>query len=127
MALSEYEQRKLEEIERSLHSDDPGLATILNTGVVRRHRRVVAIATFAAGLAALVGGAVLALSLSWLGIVVSVLGFAGMAVGAGLFFTGRVRGGSQSASGRGGDAHTGPSWRSRMEQRFRARFDQPGE
>jgi len=127
MALSEYEQRKLEEIERSLHSDDPGLATILNTGVVRRHRRVVAIATFAAGLAALVGGAVLALSLSWLGIAVSVLGFAGMAVGAGLFFSGRAPGGSQSASGRGRESHNGSSWRSRMEQRFRARFDQPGE
>ena len=127
MALSEYEQRKLEEIERSLHSDDPDLATILNTGVVRRHRGVVAIATFAAGLAALAGGAVIALSLSWLGIVVSVLGFAGMAVGAGLFFTGRVRGGSQSTSGRGVDPRTGRSWWARMEQRLRARFDRPGE
>ena len=34
MALSEYEQRKLDEIERSLHSDDPALATILDSGVV---------------------------------------------------------------------------------------------
>ena len=127
MALSEYEQRKLDEIERSLHSDDPALATILNTGVVRRHRRVVAIATFAGGLAALVAGAVVALSLSWPGIALSVLGFVGMAIGAGLFFTGRVRGGSTSASGRGGAPHAESSWRARMEQRFRARFDQPGE
>jgi hypothetical protein len=75
----------------------------------------------------LAGGAVLALSVSWLGIAVSVLGFAGMAIGAGLFFSGRGRGGSQSGSGRGGDSQAGLSWRSRMEQRFRARFDQPGE
>lgn len=127
MALSEYEQRKLEEIERSLHSDDPGLATILNTGVVRRHRRVVAISAFAAGLAALVGGAVLALSVSWLGIALSVLGFVGMAIGAGLFFTGQVRGASPSASGHPGERPAGSSWRARMEERFRARFDQPGE
>ena len=32
MALSEYEQRKLDEIERSLHSEDPALATILDKG-----------------------------------------------------------------------------------------------
>lgn len=127
MALSEYEQRKLEEIERSLHSDDPALATILNTGVVRRHRRVVAVSAFAAGFAALVGGAVIALSLSWLGIALSVLGFVGMAIGAGLFFTGQVRGGPPSGSGRAGQRPAGSSWRARMEERFRARFDQPGD
>ena len=32
MALSEYEQRKLNEIERSLHSDDPALATSWTPG-----------------------------------------------------------------------------------------------
>ena len=50
MALSEYEQRKLDEIERSLHSDDPTLATILDTGVVGRQRRLVAAVIVMGGL-----------------------------------------------------------------------------
>ena len=50
MALSEDEQRRLDEIERSLHSDDPVLATILDIGVIRRHRCSVAVAVFVVGL-----------------------------------------------------------------------------
>ena len=90
MALSEYEQRKLDEIERSLHSDDPALATILDTGVVGRQRRVVAAVIFVGGLVALSGGAVTALSLPAVGIVLSVLGFVAMGVGAGLYVSGRA-------------------------------------
>ena len=90
MALSEYEQRKLDEIERSLHSDDPALATIMDSGVVRRQRRVVALVVFVGGLVALIGGAVTALSLPAVGIVLSVLGFVAMGVGAGLYVSGRA-------------------------------------
>jgi Protein of unknown function (DUF3040) len=78
LALSEYEQRKLDEIERSLHSDDPVLATILDTGVVRRHRRGVAVAVLVGGLVGLMGGMVTALSLPLLGVVISVVGFVAM-------------------------------------------------
>ena len=91
MALSEYEQRKLDGIERSLHSDDPALATILDSGVVRRHRRSVAAVIFVVGLVGLLGGAVTALSLPVLGVVISVVGFVAMGVGAGLLMSGRPR------------------------------------
>lgn len=73
MALSEYEQRKLNEIERSLHSDDPAVATSWTTGVVRHQRRVIAAVIFVGGVVAPIGGAVTAVSLPAVGIVLSVL------------------------------------------------------
>ena len=125
--MSEYEQRKLDEIERSLHSDDPTLSTILNSGVIRRHRRVVAVLTFVGGLVALVAGAA-AQSLPIIGVVVSVLGFVAMFGGAGLFVADRRRIPQVAAgAGHGAASHPEPSWRSRMEERFRNRFDQSGE
>ena len=44
MALSEYEQRRLDEIERALHSEDPHFAGAINIGAMLRHRRLVATA-----------------------------------------------------------------------------------
>ena len=132
MALSEYEQRKLNEIERSLHSDDPALATILDTGVVGRQRRVVAAVIFVGGLVALIGGAVTALSLPAVGIVLSVLGFVAMGVGTELYFSGRPGNGHPAAARPGADSPSARiplrrcSWRTRMEERFQARFDDPG-
>jgi hypothetical protein len=126
MALSEYEQRKLDEIERSLHSDDPALATILDSGVVGRQRRVVAAVIVMGGLVALIGGAVTALSLPAVGIVLSVLGFVAMGVGAGLYVSGRAGNGHPAAAGPGADSPSTLSWRTRMEERFQARFDDPG-
>jgi len=127
MALSEYEQRKLDEIERSLHSDDPGLATILDSGVVRRHRRSVAAVTFVGGLVALSGGAVTALSVPLLGVVISVVGFVAMGVGAGLFLSGRPQARHPAAVGRGAGSAASSSWRTRMAERFKSRFDDPGK
>ena len=69
LALSEYEQRKLDEIERSLRSDDPALATILDSEVIRRHRRGDAVVIFVGGLVALIGGAVSTLSPPVFGVV----------------------------------------------------------
>jgi hypothetical protein len=126
MALSEYEQRKLDEIERSLHSDHPTLATILDIGVVRRHRRIVAVAIFVGGFVALMAGAVIAQSLPVLGVVVSVLGFVAMFGGAGSFVSGRLHTRRAAGAGSGAGSHPGPSWRNRMEERFRGRFDRPG-
>ncbi len=126
MALSECEQRKLDEIERSLHSDDPALATILDSGVVRRHRRVVAVLIFVGGLVALMGGAVAALSLPLRGVVMSVLGFVAMGVGAGLYVSGRARTRPPAEAGRGAGSPPAPSWRARMEERFQSRFDDLG-
>ena len=128
MELSEYEQRKLDEIERSLHGDDPTLATILDIGVVRRHRRVVAVVTFTGGLVALVAGAVTAQNLPVIGVVVSVLGFVAMFGGAGSFVAGRRRSRQVAAgTGHGRASRPEPSWRRRLEERFRNRFDQSGE
>jgi hypothetical protein len=128
MALSEYEQRKLDEIERSLHSDDPTLSTILDSGVILRHRRVAAVLIFVGGLVALVAGAVATQSLPIVGVAVSVLGFVAMFGGAGLFVAGRRHIRQVAAgAGRGAASHPEPSWRKRMEERFRTRFDQPGE
>ena len=126
MALSEYERRKLEEIERSLHRDDPALATILVSGVVRRHRPVVAAVVFAGGLGALVAGAVTAGSLPALGVAMSVLGFAAMVGGAGLFFSGPVPARRAAAAG-GSGSRSGSSWRARMEAWLRGRFEGRGE
>ena len=128
MALSEYEQRKLDEIERSLHSDDPALSTILDSGVIRRRRRVVAVLIFVGGLVALVAGAVAAQSLPIIGVVVSVLGFVAMFGGAGSFVAGRRRSRQVAAgTGHGRASRPEPSWRRRLEERFRNRFDQSGE
>ena len=77
MELSEYEQRKLDEIERALHRDDPGFAGTLNFATMRRHRRLVAAVIVATGLLVLVAGAVLAQGPPLVGAAVSVLGFRG--------------------------------------------------
>ena len=124
LALSEYEQRKLDDIERSLDGDDPGLGTALDMGVIRGHRPVVAEMIFVIGFVALVAGAVTAQGLSVVG-VVSVMGFLAMVVGSGLLASGRPHPRQDAGVGRG--AHAGPLWRGRMQERFRGRFDRSGE
>src|SRR5450631_3034055 len=81
MALSEFEQRKLDEIERALHRDDPGFVSAINMGAMRRHGRFVAAVVFVVGLLALVAGVVLAQGLPLVGVAVSVLGFVVMVAG----------------------------------------------
>jgi Protein of unknown function (DUF3040) len=124
MALSEDEQRKLDEIERALHRADPGFAGALNFAAMRRHRRLVAAVIFATGLLVLVAGAVLALGPPLVGVAVSVLGFVAMVGGAGLFLSGRP-GPRADAGDRA--AHPGPARWSRMEDRFRRRFQRPDD
>jgi predicted membrane channel-forming protein YqfA (hemolysin III family) len=127
MALSEYEQRKLEEIERALHGDDPGFASSIEMGVIRRHRRVGAAVVLMVGVLVLIAGAVAAQGLPLAGVVVSVVGFVVMVAGAGLFVAGRP-GRSPATAGRGPDTNgpgvqPGSSRRARMEERIRHRFD----
>ena len=121
MALSDYEQRRLEEIERGLHNDDPGFADSINISVLRRHGRLVAAAVFVVGVLVLAGGAVLAADLLLVGVAVAVLGFLAMVAGAGLFAS-RQPGPGRHAGDRG--AHPG-STRLRIEDRFRRRFENP--
>lgn len=76
MALSDKEQRLLEQLEAALAAEDPKLASTLRGTTTRTlHRRRAAIAGlgFVLGLAALIGG-------MQLSIIVSVLGFVVMLV-----------------------------------------------
>ena len=83
--------------------------------------------TFVVGLVALLGGAVTALSLPVLGVVISVVGFVAMGVGAGLLMSVRPRTRHPAGAGRGAGSAASSSWRTRMQQRFQSRFDDPGK
>ena len=83
MPLSEHEQRKLNEIERTLRSDDPGLATIMDSGAIWAHRRTNAVVMLVAGLVGLVGGVVITVRMPVVGVLTSVVGFVVMVIGAG--------------------------------------------
>ena len=126
MALSEYEQRKLDEIERSLHSDDPALATILDSGLVRRRRRSVAVVVFVGGLVGLLGGVVVALNLPLVGVVISVVGFMAMGAGVGLLVSSHSPGAHPAGAEHSAGPAASSSWAARMAARFQARFDDPG-
>jgi hypothetical protein len=125
MALSEYEQRKLDEIERALHRDDPGFAGTINFAAMRRHRRLVAAAVFVIGLLMLAFGAVLAQGPPLVGVAVSVLGFVVMVAGAGLLLSGRP---GPPATAGDTAAHSGPQPGAyRTKNRFRRRFKRSDE
>ncbi len=124
MPLSEHEQRLLEQIERALYAEDPKFASSVRGGRLRRtprRRRVQGIVLFVLGLVLLVVGvAVQALWLAGLP-VVSVIGFLAMLGGALLAMT----------SGSGGKTEPNDKaepdrnrFSSRMEERFRRRFEQ---
>ncbi len=124
MALSEHEQRMLDAIEQALFEDDPKFHSAVNPARMRRRRPALAIALFCFGLAALIGGAMIAtLVLAWVGIPLAVIGFLLMVTGVALLVYGAPgRGGSVPA-----DSPKGPTaspLASRMEERLRRRFDQ---
>lgn len=78
MPLSEYEQRVLEQMERELLSEDPRLATVMQSPARSgANKWLVAGLALAAGLLALVGGAVM--SNVWLGVGGFVVMFVGVA------------------------------------------------
>jgi len=58
MALSEYERRKLDEMEAALRRDDPRFAASVSIDRVRLRRRVIAALAFVLGMVVLVGGLV---------------------------------------------------------------------
>lgn len=123
MALSEHEQRMLDQIEQALFDDDPKFAQSVNPARIRRRRPVLAVSLFLAGLAALISGAMIAtLWIFALGVAVTVIGFMLMVTGVGLFVYGQPGGAS------GGTAKSTPpvasSLSNRMEERLRRRFEQ---
>ncbi|MFM1722274.1 MULTISPECIES: DUF3040 domain-containing protein [Rhodococcus] len=144
MPLSEHEQRMLDQIESALYAEDPKFASTVRGGRIRvasSKRRLQAAALFVLGLVLLIVG--VAVDVLRLGDfpIVSVVGFVVM-FGAGVLFL--VGGGKGhlaavpdgDASGHGAKDSRGPQPRkshggkksggfsSRMEDRFRKRFDQ---
>ncbi|UOY02921.1 DUF3040 domain-containing protein [Blastococcus sp. PRF04-17] len=136
MPLSEHEQRLLEQIERALVDDDPKFASSVRTGDRRlKARRMLQLGAVlvVVGLAILVGGAV-ARSVP-LGVFGFLVAFGGVTLGVLNYksATGVVEAGSSPAGGRGPSApgRGGRGGRvgrqplkSRLEERFRRRYDQ---
>lgn len=127
MPLSEYEQRVLEQMERQLASDDPRLASTMQSGghTSATHWTLVGVGVIV-GLLALIGGA--ALSQVWLGVVGFLVMFAAVAFG---FSPPRSRRkGPQGVVGRDGSVHRphrprkSASFMTRLEERWdRRRYE----
>ncbi|MCG5432721.1 DUF3040 domain-containing protein [Mycobacterium sp. MYCO198283] len=135
MPLSDHEQRMLDQIESALYAEDPKFASSVRGGNLRApstRRRVQGGALFVVGLALLVAG--VALRATWIGSlpVLSVVGFLVMFGGVIFAITGpRTSTGLDTAAPGGGAAKSrrsktggGGSFTSRMEDRFRRRFDE---
>ncbi|MFD4293999.1 DUF3040 domain-containing protein [Rhodococcus sp. NPDC058505] len=137
MPLSEHEQRMLDQIESALYAEDPKFASSVRGG--RMHAassksRMQAGALFVLGLVLLVAGIPLATIVGNVFLIVSLLGFLVM-FGAGvLFLRGSGPGvkagsgeksGPTSATGKpSGGRRSGGGFSSRMEDRFKKRFEQ---
>lgn len=126
MALSEQEQRMLEEIEQALIADDPAFAerncAVAPGGVSVGIRSV---AVFLLGLCVLIGGIALAQSSLWF-VLLGLIGFFIMFGGGLMAFRSGGRGTSAPKKGRaGGGKASGSSGgiADRMEDSFRRRFD----
>lgn len=128
MPLSEYEQRVLEQMERQLQSDDPRLAQSMASRRSRTSRALLGGLIFVVG-AVLVGAGV-AISQSWLGLVGFVVMFLGV-----LFATSKrgaaggasaptATGESASSQAAAGDASS--SFMQRLEDRWDRRRRQDG-
>jgi hypothetical protein len=131
--LSEHEQRLLEQIERALVDDDPKFASSVRNGDRRlKARRMAQFGAVLVGLAVLVGGAVAQSFL--VGALGSLVMFGGAALAV-LHYktaTGAVDAGKGAPGGRGAPSagRTGKVSRrskqplkSRLEERFRRRYD----
>lgn len=132
MPLSDHEQRMLDQIESALYAEDPKFASSVRGGGFRApttRRRLQGVALFVIGLAMLVSG--VAFHATWVGSlpILSILGFIVMFGGVVFAITGpRLSGrvdhsGSAPASLRQRRNKAGGSFTSRMEDRFRRRFD----
>ncbi|MGV0835370.1 DUF3040 domain-containing protein [Mycolicibacterium thermoresistibile] len=131
MPLSDHEQRMLEQIESALYAEDPKFASSVRGGTLRApstRRRLQGAALFVIGLAMLVSGVAFTATMIGDFPILSVLGFIVMFGGVVFAITGpRVPGEPVSApSGQRMKRGKGPggSFTSRMEDRFRRRFDE---
>jgi hypothetical protein len=135
MPLSDHEQRMLDQIESALYAEDPKFASSVRGGNLRApsaRRRLQGAALFVIGLAMLVCGVAFKATMIGGFPILSVIGFIVMFGGVVFAITGqRGVGKDKSAPAPGGGASRqkkskggGGSFTSRMEDRFRRRFDE---
>jgi Protein of unknown function (DUF3040) len=130
MPLSDHEQRMLDQIESALYAEDPKFASSVRGGRLRApttRRRIQGVALFVIGLAMLVSGVAFKATMIGTFPILSVFGFLVMFGGVVFAITGprlskaaeRSAPGVRQRRGKG----SGGSFTSRMEDRFRRRFD----
>jgi len=134
MPLSDHEQRMLEQIESALYAEDPKFASTVRGGALRApsaRRRLQGAALFVLGLAMLISGVAFKATMIGSFPILSVFGFVVMFGGVVFAITGprvagvRDRSGSEPGAPRQKKAKgSGGSFTSRMEDRFRRRFDE---
>jgi hypothetical protein len=130
MPLSDHEQRMLDQIESALYAEDPKFASSVRGGSLRApttRRRVQGAALFVIGLAMLVSGVAFKATMIGSFPILSVFGFLVMFGGVVFAITGPRRskgtGGAAPGSRQRRAKGAGGSFTSRMEDRFRRRFD----
>jgi hypothetical protein len=134
MPLSDHEQRMLDQIESALYAEDPKFASSVRGGSLRApstRRRLQGVGLFVVGLAMLVAGVAFKATMIGSFPILSVIGFLVMFGGVVFAITGpRVAGGRERSGGTPGGTRQrrvkggGGSFTSRMEDRFRRRFDE---
>lgn len=134
MPLSDHEQRMLDQIESALYAEDPKFASSVRGGTLRApstRRRLQGAALFVLGLAMLISGVAVTATMIGGFPILSVLGFIVMFGGVVFAITGpRVPGGTDrvpddlTAARQKRAKGAGGSFTSRMEDRFRRRFDE---
>jgi hypothetical protein len=133
MPLSDHEQRMLDQIESALYAEDPKFASSVRGGGLRAptaRRRLQGAGLFALGLAMLVSG--VAFHATWIGTlpILSIFGFVVMFGGVVFAVTGSRLAGRAERTGPSAAARqrrgkgAGGSFTSRMEDRFRRRFEE---
>jgi hypothetical protein len=80
MALSEDEQRVLDEMEIALRQDDPEFVASVSIDRIRRRRRTAVAVGFVIGAIVLIGGLVATAGTVLIGVVISVIGLLMMVV-----------------------------------------------
>ncbi|BBY20027.1 DUF3040 domain-containing protein [Mycobacterium stomatepiae] len=133
MPLSDHEQRMLDQIESALYAEDPKFASSVRGGGFRAptaRRRLQGAALFVIGLAMLVSGVAFKATMIGSFPILSVVGFVVMFGGVVFAITGPRMSGRPNQSGPAQGARQrrnkggGGSFTSRMEDRFRRRFDE---
>lgn len=132
MPLSDHEQRMLDQIESALYAEDPKFASSVRGGGLRApstRRRLQGAGLFLLGLGMLVAGVAFKATMIGGFPVLSVLGFVTMFAGVVFAVTGPpVPGGRDRGAAQGGSrprrSKSAGGFTSRMEDRFRRRFDE---